>query len=158
TDLFNRWQTAQEFALKHLAEMAREIAAGNPARGNTRFVQAAGSVAGDASLEHAYRAAFLTLPPESAGAQAIGHNATPNALYTPPRPLRSPLGRTLRATLENVYEQSAPPEPYTPGPQSAGRRALRQAALSLLAAGKSRFGIAKVKEQARTATNMTEAF
>jgi aminopeptidase N len=64
----------------------------------------------------------------------------------------------LRETLENVYEQSAPSEPYSPGAQSAGRRALRQAALSLLAAGKSRFGIAKVKEQARTATNMTEAF
>jgi aminopeptidase N len=30
TDLFNRWQTAQEFALKYMAQMAHEIAAGKP--------------------------------------------------------------------------------------------------------------------------------
>jgi aminopeptidase N len=158
TDLFNRWQTAQEFALKHMAQMAQEIAAGKPARVNARFVQAAGSVAADESLEHAYRAAFLTLPPESAIAQAIGENADPEAIYTARTALRSALGRTLRPALESVYEQSRPSEPYSPDAQSAGRRSLRQAALSLLAAGKSRFGIAKVKEQARTATNMTEAF
>ena len=34
---------------------------------------------------------------------------------------------------------------------------MRQAALALLAVGKSRFGIAKVKEVARTASNMTES-
>jgi aminopeptidase N len=158
TDLFNRWQTAQEFALKHMAQMAQEIAAGNPARVNARFVQAAGSVAGDPALEHAYRAAFLTLPPESAIAQAIGEDADPDAIYAARMALRSAFGRSLRETLESIYEQSAPSEPYSPDAESAGRRALRQAALNLLAAGKSRFGIAKVKEQARTAKNMTEAF
>jgi aminopeptidase N len=158
TDLFNRWQTAQEFALEHMTEMAREIAAGNPARVNSRFVQAAGSVAGDANLEHAYRAAFLTLPPESAVAQTIGEDADPEAIHAARKAVRSAFGRSLRESLEDVYEQSVPSEPYRPDAQSAGRRALRQAALSLLAAGKSRFGIAKVKEQARTAGNMTEAF
>jgi aminopeptidase N len=158
TDLFNRWQTAQEFALKHMAQMAQEIAAGNPARVNSRFVQAVGTVARNTSLEHAYRAAFLTMPSEPAIAQAIGENADPEAIYTARVALRASLGRNLRDSLEDVYEQSKPTEPYSPDAQSAGRRALRQAALSLLAAGKSRFGIAKVKEQARTATNMTEAF
>jgi aminopeptidase N len=158
TDLFNRWQTAQEFALKHMAQMAQEIAAGSPARVNARFVQAAGSIAGDTRLEHAYRAAFLALPPESAIAQAIGENADPEAIYEARMALRSAFGRSLHETLEGAYEQSAPSEPYSPDAQSAGRRALRQAALSLLAAGKSRFAIAKVKEQSRTATNMTEAF
>jgi aminopeptidase N len=158
TDLFNRWQTAQEFALKHMAQMAQEIAAGNPARVNARFVQAVEGVAGDASLEHAYRAAFLALPSESAIAQAIGENADPEAIHTARTALRSGLGRTLRATLESAYEQSRPSEPYSPDAQSAGRRALRQAALSLLAAGKSRFAIAKIKGQARTAANMTEGF
>ena len=66
-------------------------------------------------------------------------------------------GRLMRAILEGIYERSAPAEPYSPDAESAGKRALRQACLSLLAAGKSRFGIAKVKEQGRTATNMTEA-
>ncbi len=156
-DLFNRWQTAQEFALKHMAQLAGDAAAGRPLRVNPRFVQAAGSVVNDANLEHAYRAAFLNLPPESAVAQAIGVNIDPEAIHLARMTLRATFGRNLRESLETVYEQSTPAEPYSPDPESNGRRALRQAALSLLVAGKSRFGIAKVKEQARTAKTMTEA-
>jgi aminopeptidase N len=157
SDLFNRWQTAQAFALKHIAEMAKAIASGAPVRVNSRFVLAAGEVANDGSLEHAYRAAFLAFPSESDVAQAIGENADPEAIHIARQMLRKAFGRSLRPILEGIYEQSAPPEPYSPDAESAGRRALRHAALSLLAAGNSRFGITKVKEQARTATNMTEA-
>ncbi len=157
SDLFNRWQTGQAFALKHIAAMAKAIASGAPARVNSRFVLAAGEVANNDGLEHAYRAAFLAFPSESDVAQAIGENADPEAIHLARQTLRKAFGRSLRATLEAVYERSAPAEPYSPDAESAGRRALRQAALGLLAAGKSRFGIAKVKEQARTATNMTEA-
>ncbi len=42
-DLFNRWQTAQAFALKHMVQMTQAIGAGMPARVNPRFVQAAGA-------------------------------------------------------------------------------------------------------------------
>ncbi len=157
SDLFNRWQTAQAFALKHMAQMAQAIAEGKPARPNPRFVQAAGAVAGDEGLEHAYRAAFLALPSESDVAQAIGENIDPEAIHTARMTLRAALGKGLRGVLEDVYERSAPVEPYTPDSESIGRRALRQAALALLAVGKSRFGIAKVKELARTAANMTES-
>ena len=118
---------------------------------------AAGQVADDASLEPGYRAAFLSLPSESDIAQAIGENADPEAIHNARTTLRSAFGKSLREILEGLYERNKPAEPYSPDPESIGRRALRHAALSLLAAGKSRFGIAKVKEQARTATNMTEA-
>jgi aminopeptidase N len=157
SDLFNRWQTAQGFALKHISDMAKAIADGSKPRVNARFVQAAGAVANDGSLEHAYRAAFLALPSEPDVAQAIGENVDPEAIHAAREALRQAFGRSLRAILEGIYEASAPAEPYTPDAESAGKRALRQACLSLLAAGKSRFGITKVKEQARTATNMTEA-
>ena len=157
SDLFNRWQTAQGFALKHIADMAKAIAGGSEPRVNARFVQAVGAVADDNSLEHAYRAAFLALPSESDVAQAIGENVDPEAIHLARENLRSAFGRSLRSILEAVYERSAPEEPYRPDAESAGKRAIRQACLSLLAAGKSRFGIAKAKEQARTATNMTEA-
>ncbi len=157
SDLFNRWQTAQAFALKHMVQMAQAIAEGKPARPNPRFVQAAGAAAGDESLEHAYRAAFLVMPSEPDIAQAIGGNIDPEAIHAARAALRSALGKSLRPVLENLYEQSKPAEPYSPDPDSIGRRALRHAALGLLAAGKSRFGIAKVKELARTASNMTDA-
>jgi aminopeptidase N len=157
SDLFNRWQTAQAFALKHIADMAKAIAGGGAPRVNARFVAAAGAVANDDSLEHAYRAAFLTLPSESDVAQAIGENVDPEAIHAARQTLRQAFGRSQRSILEGVYERSAPAEPYSPDAESVGRRALRHVSLSLLAAGKSRFGLARAKEQARTATNMTEA-
>ncbi|MBT3070037.1 aminopeptidase N [Rhodomicrobium sp. Az07] len=157
TDLFNRWQSAQAFALKHIVGLANAIAKGETARVDPRFVAAVGEVADDDTLEHAYRAAFLTLPSESDVALAIAENVDPEAIHRARTLLREAMGKSLRAILEGVYERSAPVEPYNPDAESAGRRALRQSALSLLAAGKSRFGIARVKEQAKTATNMTEA-
>jgi aminopeptidase N len=157
SDLFNRWQTAQAFALKHMAQMAQAITEGKPARPNPRFVQAVGAAAGDDSLEHAYRAAFLAMPSESDIAQAMGGDIDPEAIHTARLTLRAAIGKSLRSILEYVYEQSAPAEPYAPDAGSMGRRALRLAALGLLTAGKSRFGIAKVKEIARTASNMTES-
>jgi aminopeptidase N len=157
SNLFNRWQTAQAFALKHIVQMAQAIAGGEAPRVNTRFVLAAGDAANDDSLQHAYRASFLSLPSEAEVAQAIGENVDPEAIHTARQTLRSAFGRSLRAILEGIYERSAPAEPYSPDAESAGRRALRNAALSLLAAGKSRFGIAKIKEQARAASNMTES-
>ncbi len=157
SDLFNRWQTAQAFALGHIAGMALAIARDSEPRVNARFVQAVGSVADDESLEHAYRAAFLAMPSESDVAQAIGRDVDPEAIHSARETLRSALGRSLREILSAVYERSTPAEPYKPDAESAGRRALRNTALSLLSAAKSRFAIAKVKEQARTASNMTES-
>jgi aminopeptidase N len=157
SDLFNRWQAAQAFALKHMAQMAQAIAEGKPARPNPRFVQTAGAVASDESLEHAYRAAFLAMPSEPDIAQAIGGNVDPEAIHAARMALRSAMGKSLRPALESIYEQSKPADPYTPDPESMGRRSLRLAALGLLALGKSRSGIAKIKEIARTAPDMTEA-
>jgi aminopeptidase N len=157
SDLFNRWQTAQAFALRHVAEMAKTISGGAAPRVDARFVQAVGEVARDASLEHAYRAAFLTAPSEADVAQAIGQNVDPEAIHAARHALRQAMGKSLRAILEEAFEASAPAEPYSPDAESAGRRALRQASLSLLAAGNSRAGIARVKEQADAATNMTES-
>ncbi len=157
SDLFNRWQTAQAFALKHTIGLAEAVASAQVPRVNSRFVQAVGAVANDDSLEHAYRAAFLNMPSESDVAHAIGKDVNPESVHACRQILRSALGRNLRDILEGVYQRSTPAEPYSPDPGSAGRRALRQAALSLLTAGGSHFATKRVQEQARNATNMTEA-
>jgi aminopeptidase N len=156
SDLFNRWQTAQAFALEHLSEMTDAVTKGIAPKANSRFIAALGEVANDDSLEHEYRAAFLALPSEKDIALAIGENVDPEAIHTARQTLRAAIGRGLRKVLEGVYERSEPSEPYSPDAASAGRRALRHSALSLLVAGGSRFAAAKVKAQAQRATNMTE--
>jgi len=156
SDLFNRWQTAQAFALRHLTELTATVAQGGAPKLNSRFVAAIGAVANDDDLEHAYRAAFLALPSEQDVALAIGENVDPEAIHTARNVLRSALGKGLRKILEGVYERSEPSEPYSPDAQSNGRRALRNGALGLLVAGASRFAAAKVKAQVQHASNMTD--
>jgi aminopeptidase N len=156
SDLFNRWQTAQAFALKHLCEMTDAVRKGESPKPNSRFIASLGEVAGDDGLDHDYRAAFLTLPSEHDIAFAIGDNVDPEAIHTARQTLRSALGRATRKILEKVYKSSAPKEPYSPDAESSGRRALRNGALALLVAGGSRFAIARVKEQAQHAANMTD--
>jgi aminopeptidase N len=157
SDPFNRWQTAQFFALNHIAELSKSIGAGEPAKPDRAFVSALAAVAGDETLEHAYRAAFLALPPESSVALAIGENVDPEAIHQARQALRASLGSAARDRLIEVFERSAAAEPYSPDAVSAGKRALRRAALSLLVAAKTRFGLARAKEMVRTASNMTDS-
>jgi aminopeptidase N len=156
SDLFNRWEAAQTLARTHLAAMANAIRDGGSAKPNSRFIAALGEVAADESLEHAYRAAFLGLPAESDITREIGADVDAEAVHIARRTLRAAIGKSLRKVLEAIHENTIPDEPYTPDAKNAGRRALRNAALDLLVAGGSRFAMAKVKEQAKSAANMTD--
>ncbi len=156
TDLFNRWETAQGFALSELQRMTALVQAGETPKANTRFIAALGEVACDESLDHAYRAAVLTIPSADDVAHAIGENIDPEAIYRAREILRAALGKGLRKILEQIYENSVPAEPYSPDADGVGRRNLRSRALSLLVAGGSRFATAQVKALARQATNMTD--
>ncbi len=155
-DLFNRWEAAQTFALRHLVALARASQAGEPVKSNSRFIAALGEVVGDASLDAAYRATFLGLPAESDIAREIAADVDPEAVHHARETLRAAIGRGLRKVLDAVYDASAPGEPYTPDALNAGRRALRNAALDLMAAGGSRSAMAKIKAQAKSGSNMTD--
>ena len=112
SDLFNRWQTAQAFALDHMAQMAKAIAEGSTPKVNSRFVLAAGHVANDAGLELAYRAAFLSLPSESDIAQAIGENVDPEAIHNA-RPRCAPLSAKVCAKFSKACTNGTSPPSLT---------------------------------------------
>ena len=59
--------------------------------------------------------------------------------------------------MAELYERSAPTGPYSPDPESAGLRALRNAALDLLVATGAASEIARAERHYREATNMTDA-
>ena len=71
--------------------------------------------------------------------------------------LRATIGTESRAILAELYERTAPIAPYSPDPESAGRRALRSAALDLLVATGEPAEIARAERHYREAANMTDA-
>ena len=63
----------------------------------------------------------------------------------------------MRETLGELYDRSATPGPYSPDPESTGKRALRGAVLDLLLATKERAEIDRAVRHYREASNMTDA-
>ncbi|MBK5198153.1 MAG: aminopeptidase N [Methyloceanibacter sp.] len=159
SDPFNRWQAAQTFASNLLVSAAR--AATDHERINkreaSRLAQAIGATASDASLLPAYRAEFLKLPSESDVARELARNVDTDAVRNARETLRAMIGSEIGETLAELYEASAPSGPYSPDPESAGRRALRGAALDLLVATAAPAEIARAERHYREASNMTDA-
>ena len=159
SDPFNRWQAAQTYATNLLTAAARdgddsELAPGD---GPARLAQVLGVTANDAGLPAAYRAEFVKLPSESDVARELARNVDTDAIRRVRESLRAAIGKAIGGTLAELFETSAPSGPYSPDPESAGRRALRNATLDLLVATGARPEIARAERHYREATNMTDA-
>jgi aminopeptidase N len=74
------------------------------------------------------------------------------------RALKGALGVALAADLAARYQELASKAPYSPDPASAGRRALKNACLDLLAANAARAETGRVARQFDEADNMTDRF
>jgi len=70
--------------------------------------------------------------------------------------LRATVGEGLGAALRDAYRRLADSAPYSPDAASAGRRALKNVALDLLAAPGSSAAIAMAARQYSSADNMTD--
>ncbi|MBC8012850.1 MAG: aminopeptidase N, partial [Methyloceanibacter sp.] len=157
-DPFNRWQAAQTYAVNLLTAAARggglELMRGKEA---ARLAHAIGATASDTALLPAYRAEFLKLPSESDIARELARNVNTDAVHKARETLRAMIGNETRETLAELYELAAPSGPYSPDPESAGRRALRSVALDLLVATGEVSEIARAERHYREASNMTDA-
>jgi aminopeptidase N len=159
SDPFNRWQAAQTYATNLLtaAMRSRDEYADNQVDGAARLARVLEVTANDAALLPAYRAEFLKLPSEPDIARELARDVDTDAVHQARESLRASIGNAIRETLAELYAKSAPSGPYSPDPESAGVRALRSAALDLLAATGAAPEIARAERHYREATNMTDA-
>jgi aminopeptidase N len=158
SDPFNRWQAAQSYALNLLTAAARS---GDLARVQgrevARFARALGAAAQDQALLYAYRAEFLKLPSESDIARELARGVDTDAVHAAREALRTAIGNEIGKGLTELYALNATDGPYAPDAESAGRRALRNAALELLVATRKPAEIARAERHYRDAANMTDA-
>jgi len=156
SDPFNRWQAIQTISMRLLLDNVAATRAGRPLREDDRLGKALVAVLEDSTLEPAFAALALILPSEGDIAREIGKDIDPDAIFQARTALRVELGGRFGVRLAAVYERMTGGDRYSPDAGSAGRRALRNTALDLLAANGAAAAIARATGQYRNADNMTD--
>jgi aminopeptidase N len=156
TDPFNRWQAMQTLATALLIDTVAAHRTGAPKRSADALAHGLGAILADQGLEPAFVAQAMALPSESDIAREIGRDVDPDAIFTVRRELRAEVGRKLAGALAEAYHRMADRGPFSPDAASAGRRALKNVCLDLLATAEPATGIARAVTQYRDADNMTD--
>jgi len=157
SDAFNRWQAVQNLMLKHLAKDVAAIRAGRGRAGAPAFIGAFGDfLASEGKRDPAFVAQALSLPTEGDIAREIGSDIDPDAIHAARQTLRQAMATTLLPALRAIRDEAEMEVKFDPGAQAAGRRALRNLALDLIAAAAPDEGAERAASQIRSATNMTD--
>ena len=152
-DLFNRWEAGQDLA----RDLILTRAAGSPDEvGEERFAEAMGRALSDQASEPAFKALLLGLPTESDLA-VVSAPADPAAIREAREALRARLAIHLGETLRRLHGGLQETGEFSADAQAAGRRALRNAALDLLAADPRTINVERAVGHFEAAGNMTDA-
>ncbi|MGE3149999.1 MAG: aminopeptidase N, partial [Pseudorhodoplanes sp.] len=151
SDPFNRWQALQTIATRLLVGRAQ-----GKTFDQSGLIDALRAVATDAALEPAFIALALTPPSEADIARESGKDVDPDAIFAARAQLRAAIGNELDGILQNAYQQMSDSGAYSPDAKSAGRRALRNVCLDLLAATGKADAIVRAMSQYQSADNMTD--
>jgi len=156
SDAFNRWQAVQTLATRLLLKNVGLLREGQAVMSDEGLIAALDAILADERLEPAFVSLSLSMPTESDIAREIGRDVDPDANFAARMQLRSTIGSALGTALAATYDKLTSTAPYSPDAASAGRRALRNTALDLLAATGGQAAIARAMTQYREADNMTD--
>ena len=152
-DLFNRWEAGQDLA----RDLILTRAAGRPDEvGEERFAEAVGRALADQAAEPAFKALLLALPSESDLAQAV-EPVDPAALHEAREALRARLAIHLAEDLKRLHGGLQEAGEFSTDAAAAGRRALHNAALEMLAAEPKADIVDRALGHFRASANMTDA-
>jgi len=156
SDPFNRWQAVQTLATDLLIDNVTALRAGRAPRQDEGLMAALAAILAEPALEPAFVAQALITPGEADIARDIGRDVDPDAIFTARRDLRRAISNGLNAALLDAYRRMSSRAPYSPDAVSAGRRALKNVCLDLLAATGEPSAIALAVQQYEAADNMTD--
>ncbi|MES2143921.1 MAG: aminopeptidase N, partial [Pseudomonadota bacterium] len=154
TDPFNKWEAGRALAKDVLVSMITDGTSPGP-----DWLSALQRVAMDDTLDPAFRALALWLPSEDDLAQTLvdrGHVPDPGAIHAARRSARQTIARTLAQALAHLVDAMAETGPFTPGAKSAGRRDLRNTAISYLSLIDDGASAARLYDRANNMTDESE--
>src|SRR3984957_11627571 len=156
SDPFNRWQAVQTLAMSLLTANVAALRNGASARDDDGLMAALGAILVNDKLEPAFIALNLVPPSDADIAREIGSDVDPDAIFAARRKLRAAIGTRHAAVLSSTYERMNTGGPYSPDAKSAGRRALKNVCLDLMAVTQDGTAIARALTQYTSADNLAD--
>ncbi|HBT38133.1 MAG TPA: aminopeptidase N, partial [Hyphomonas sp.] len=150
TDPFNQWDCVQNLAKQEILALSE----GSQAEPDDALVEAM-AVAIRGAVDDPAFASLLTRLPDVGELFQERQPADPVALNTARKKLQAALYSKLSDFVDDILAKSSP-EPYDPGAEQAGERALRTALINLLAASGHDEAGERLLGLYNAATNMTE--
>lgn len=157
SDPFNRWQAANTYATRTILQRVEMLAQGKRTRRGEGFAAALGKALADENLDWPFRAELLQLPTEIDIAREIGSNVNPDHIHTAQRGLSALIARRLEEQLIDIHNRLEDKQRFSADAKSAGRRAARNAALTMLVRRGSKADFKRAAEHYKQARTMTEA-
>jgi len=156
SDLFNRWEAGQALITRVLLAGVERIRSGQPMQIPTELTEAIGRLLTDGSRDPAFAAECLQLPAEGYLAECM-EVAAPDAIHAARLGFMREIATKYRTRFEGAFRHFSVPGPYSPDAASAGRRALRNAALGYVSTLDDATSRALAFLEFRRAENMTDA-
>jgi aminopeptidase N len=155
SDPFNRWEAGQRLAMQRLLALTVAVQQGAPLTLDATFIDAMRAALIDTTLDASFRELMLMLPSETMIAEQCDV-VDPQAIHQARQFMRSTLAQALKTQLLDVYHANLTPGAYSPDALSAGRRALKNLALSYLLIAPDTAALALAQTQFESADNMTD--
>ncbi|KPF41118.1 aminopeptidase N [Rhizobium sp. AAP43] len=154
SDHFARWQAITDVALPVLTSAARAAQAGTAITVDPALIDILVAVAADEALEPAFRAQALALPSESDIARELGSDNDPDAIHAGREAVLAAVAKAGASVFATLTTTHATAGAFSPDATSAGRRALKNAALTFLSIAEA--SPARAAEAFAKADNMTD--
>jgi aminopeptidase N len=157
-DPFNRWQSLEALAMRLLKRATvQDGPVDQQADQAMKLSHAFGKLLVGGDSDPAFAALALSLPTEMDIAREIGVDVDPEAVSTARRRLKRAVAQDIFAVALACHRRMKPEDDvYSPDAMSAGRRALRNAALDFMVAADRDSAGPVAMAQTETAGNMTD--
>jgi aminopeptidase N len=155
SDPVNRWEAGQRLAMERLVRLTGAVVKDGKLDLDATFIDAMRKMLTDATLDPAFREQALLLPSETMIAEQLSV-VNPQAIHAARQFVRATIGAGLRTELAQQYLANQTPGEYSPDALSAGRRGLKNLALSYLAAAPDADSVKLAQAQFDEAGNMTD--
>ena len=149
-DSFNRWEAGQSLATSLIVKTI----AGEAAHADA-FAAALGKTLADGRLDDAFKALTLKFPTEQEIAAKLAHDVDADQVRAARNKVLAHVAGKLRSQLLKLLDGTQESGPYVPDSASTGRRALRYAALALLARADEAAALKAAEDDFHAASSMT---